>query len=193
MKKWIYLSKAEFLIIRHPQNSAQHRFRETMPIVFSIVDFPLFGFVLKPVWSIYMFLNIVLADSCWKSFFKTSISRNHAYRVLHSRFPPFGFVLKPVVSMDHVLAELWRNRVWNLGLVSETSISRNLAYRVLHSRFPPFGFVLKPFGSIEYVSDELWRNRFRWFGFVTFHPVGFPTRLDLTGTRELTRLPGWPS
>ena len=34
-----------------------------------------------------------------KLFVKTSISRNHAYRVLHSRFPPFGFVLKPVWSV----------------------------------------------------------------------------------------------
>merc|ERR1711976_609236 len=58
--------------------------------------FPPFGFVLKPVWLITMFLNMILADSCWKSFFKTSISRNDAYRVLHSRFPLFGFVLKPV-------------------------------------------------------------------------------------------------
>ena len=46
-----------------------------------------------------MFLTIVMADSCQKSFFKTSISRNHAYRVLHSRFPPFGFVLKPIWSI----------------------------------------------------------------------------------------------
>ena len=42
------------------------------------------------------------------SFLKTSISRKHAYRVLHSRFPPFGFVLQPVWSEDHVLHELWR-------------------------------------------------------------------------------------
>ena len=53
-----------------------------------------FGFVLKPVWSIHMYFNITTADSCQKSFFKTSISRNHAYRVIHSRFPPFGFCLK---------------------------------------------------------------------------------------------------
>ena len=32
-----------------------------MPIVFSIVDFPPFGFVLKPFWSIYMFLNMIMA------------------------------------------------------------------------------------------------------------------------------------
>ena len=41
--------------IRHLQNwgfvFSKHRFRETMPIVFSIVDFP-FGFALKRLWSI---------------------------------------------------------------------------------------------------------------------------------------------
>ena len=40
--------------------------------------------------------------------FKTSISRNHAYRVLHSRFPPFGFVLKPFWSIHMILRQLWR-------------------------------------------------------------------------------------
>ena len=43
--------------------------------------------------------------------FKTSISRNHAYRVLHSRFPPFGFVLKPVWLVHMFLGELW----WTSG------------------------------------------------------------------------------
>ena len=35
-----------------------------MPIVFSMVDFPPFGFVLKPVWSIHMLLNMIMVDSC---------------------------------------------------------------------------------------------------------------------------------
>ena len=115
---------------------SKHRFRENMLIVFSIVDFPPFGFVLQPVWSIHMFLRElcwirvrnnfskhrcletmqtlfsivgsplrvcneaclvdsyvfkrVMVYSCEKSFFKTSISRNHANIVLHSRFPPSG-------------------------------------------------------------------------------------------------------
>ena len=30
--------------------------------------------------------------------FEASISRNHAFRVLHSRFPPFWFVSKPIWS-----------------------------------------------------------------------------------------------
>ena len=55
-KNWFYSSKTQFLNIRHLQNS---------------------GFLI----------------------FKTSISRNHAYRILHSRFPPFGFVLKPFRSI----------------------------------------------------------------------------------------------
>ena len=73
--------------------------------------FPPFGFVLKPVWSIHMFLNMIMADSSQKSFFKTSISRYHAYRVLHSRFSPFGFVLKPVWLVHMSLGELWQIRV----------------------------------------------------------------------------------
>ena len=36
---------------------SKHRFCVDMLIVFSIVDFPPFGFVLKPVWSIHMFLT----------------------------------------------------------------------------------------------------------------------------------------
>ena len=42
---------------------------------------------------------------------KTSISQNHAYVVLHSRFPPFGFVCQPLRSDTYVLHESWRNRV----------------------------------------------------------------------------------
>ena len=67
--------------------------------------FPLFGFVLKPVWSMHLLFIMIMADSCQKSFFKRSISRNHAYRVLHSRFPPFGFVLKPVGLEKPILEE----------------------------------------------------------------------------------------
>ena len=36
---------------------SKRRFLETMFIVFSIVDFPPFGFVSKPFWSIHMFLE----------------------------------------------------------------------------------------------------------------------------------------
>ena len=42
--------------------------------------------------------------------FKTSISRNHAHCILHSRFPPFGFIWKPVGSIRRILHELWRIR-----------------------------------------------------------------------------------
>ena len=48
----------------------------------------------------------VMADSCQKLFLKTSISRDHAYRVLRRRFPPFGFVLKPVWSIHMFVGEL---------------------------------------------------------------------------------------
>ena len=139
---------------------SKHRFHETMPIVFSIVDFPPFGFVLKPLWSIHMCFNVVMAGSCQKSFFKASISRNHAYRVLHSRFPPFGFVLKPFWSIhmcfNIVMADSCQKSFF------KTSISRNHAYRVLHSRFPPFGFVLKPVWLIHMCFlIQLWRIRVR--------------------------------
>ena len=75
-----------------------------------------------------MNLNIVMADSCWKSFFKTSISRNHAYRVLHSRFPPFGFVLKPFWSiymfLNMIMAFLVELAFLGVGWVSEENESR---------------------------------------------------------------------
>ena len=58
-----------------------------------------------------MFLKELLWSRAKSHYFKTSISRNHAYRVLHSRFPPFGFVLKPVWSMDVALRELLWIRV----------------------------------------------------------------------------------
>ena len=58
-----------------------------------------------------MFFNMIMADSCEKSFFKTSISQNYVYRVLHSRFPPFGFVLKPIWSVHMFLGKFWRIRV----------------------------------------------------------------------------------
>ena len=135
--------------------------------------FPPFGFVLKPVRSVHMSFNVIMADSskpckycspwsisplrvciqarlvgsyvfkrvmvdsCQKPFFKTSISWNHAYRVLHSRFPPFGFVFKPCWSIhmcfNIVMADSCQKSFF------KTSISRNHAYRVLHSRFPPSG------------------------------------------------------
>ena len=49
-----------------------------------------------------------MVDLCEKPFFKTSFSRNYAYRVLHGRFPPFGFVLKPFWSIHMFLRELWQ-------------------------------------------------------------------------------------
>ena len=44
-------------------------------------------------------------------FLKTSISRNHACRVLRSRFFPFGFVLEPFRSIYMFLKELLWIRV----------------------------------------------------------------------------------
>ena len=88
------------------------RFHDTMPIVFSLVDFSPFGFVLKPVWSIHMFFNMIMSDSCEKSSFKTSTSRHHAYRVLHSRFPPFGFVLKLVWSIHMFFNMIMSDSCW---------------------------------------------------------------------------------
>ena len=88
--------------------------------------------------------------------FQTSISRNHASRVLHSRLPPFGFVLKPVWSFHmhfhRVMADSCQKSV------VKTSISRNYTYRVLHSRFPPFGIVLKPVWSVHMLLREVWRT-----------------------------------
>ena len=113
--------------------------------------FPPFGFVLKPVRSVHMSFNMIMAESCEESFFQRSMSRDHAHRVLHSRFPPFGFVLKPFWSIhmcfNIVMADSCQKSFF------KTSISRNHAYRVLHSRFPPFGFVLKPVCSNNHVSQ----------------------------------------
>ena len=90
--------------IRHPQNSV---------LFFQNIDFAKpclscspssvspFGFVLKPIRLVHMSFNTVMADSCQKSFFKTSISRRHANRVLHSRFPPSG-LYKPTHCVKKV-------------------------------------------------------------------------------------------
>ena len=96
---------------------------------------------------------MITADSSEKSFFKTSISRNHAYRVLHSRFPPFGFVLKPFWSIHMVFHIVMADSCQKYFF--KTSISRNQAYRVLHSRFPPLWFVFKPVWSIHLLFNMI--------------------------------------
>ena len=52
---------------------SKHRFRETMPMAFSIVDFPLLRFVLKPVWSEDHVLHELLRIRVRSHYLSTSI------------------------------------------------------------------------------------------------------------------------
>ena len=117
-----------------------------------------------------------MADSCQKSLFKTSISRNHAYRVLHSRFPPFRVRIKARLVDSYVVDPCQKS-------VVKTSISRNYANRVFHSRFPPFGIVLKPAWSTHMTLRGLWwirvrrhpsKRRFHETMQISFSIIGFP-------------------
>ena len=83
-----------------------------------------------------------MVDSCEKSLFKTSSSRNHADRVLHSRFPPFGFVLKPVWSVHMFVGEL--QRIHAISHYSEHRFRETM----------PIVFVFK---LLPMLLRELWR------------------------------------
>ena len=91
----------------------------------------------------------VMAESClsFDLVSETSISRNHAYVVLHSRFPPFGFVFQPLWSDTHVSDELWRNRVYASNLCEKPRRRETIPAM--------FFFVLQP----------MWSKRHHFGGF----------------------------
>ena len=80
--------------------------------------------------------------------FQTLISRNHASRVLHSRFPPFGFVLKPVWSIHMVLGELWRSPL----VKSRFCETMQILFSIID--FPPSGSYWSPFGRFICFQDN---------------------------------------
>ena len=65
-EKHAYLAKTEFLNILHLQNSgfvfSKHRFRENMPIVFSIVDFSPSGLYSSPFGRVIYFFRRLIVD-----------------------------------------------------------------------------------------------------------------------------------
>ena len=140
--------------------------------------FPPFGFVLKPFWSVYLFLNMIMADSClicipggtcipgetcipkgihvsprgymypgerkaWG--IMTSLESSDLQRIFKKICFFWLFNSLQICHVKHMILFI-KKSVFEYSAPSElgfcifkTSISRNDAYRVLHSRFPPSG------------------------------------------------------